>query len=120
MRDDGGGGAYGTGEDLLPIGAHLGGHAAVAERLVAEGEQRIEWRLFESGLPVIGGPASFVEIDPFAIGRRPSGAKEHMAMRDVQQVAGAKIPGIWEESAEGRKLRGLTQARPVSNSVASR
>ena len=55
-------------ENLLSIGAILGRHSAIAKRLIAEREERLQRRLFETGLPVIRRAASFVKVNPGAIG----------------------------------------------------
>ena len=55
-------------KNLLAIGAILGRHSAIAKRLIAECEERLQRGLFEAGLPVIRRAASFVKVNPGAIG----------------------------------------------------
>ncbi len=107
MRHDGGGRAGGAGEDLFALGAGLGGHASVAEGLVAEGEQGVERGLFQSGSPVVGPAAGLVKVEPRMIGRGPASAEDDVAAGEIQQVAGAEFGGAGEHGADSGELRGV-------------
>ncbi len=105
-----GGGFDAAGERFLggfAVRRDLAGHAAVAQWCVAEGEEGVQRRLFEAGFSIIGSAAGLIIIEPGVLRVGPTGAEDHMAVRDVEQVAGPQIARAGQFCADGRQLGGV-------------